>query len=520
MNAETEMSAEEMVKKTIKLFNEYVEEIKTSNEVESIKKPDLKAIKRMKKENKIINADKRIGSIPGINVGDEFNSRSEMVVVGLHGEWLKGIDYMSKSGYDNDLEITFPIAVSVVMSGRYEDDKDDLEEIEYTGQGGNKGVSGTGEDCDQVMRGGNMALKQNCEQDKPVRVIRKHDKVYRYDGLYNVTDVHEEKGASGFLVFKYKLNSQVHFIGTSRALQGSCHKVCDDISGGQEPIPVPAFNSIDNPPVPPTGYNYCNSVILAEGLTFPQSDNIGCSCSGGCFKRRECSCEKLNGGEFPYLKYKDGGRLAMPKSVVFECGPSCRCGPKCLNKTSQQGLRYNLEVFRTADKGWAVRSYDSIPMGAPVCEYTGILCRTSDLDSARGNDYHFSIDCLETMEGLDGREPRLGVVTLPEDCQVDASNEEKKDKYPEYTIDAGEYGGVARFINHSCAPNLFVQCVVTSQHELKRARIMLFASDDIPPYQELTYDYGYRIDSVVDEDGKVRAMPCHCGATKCRKRLF
>lgn len=38
--------------------------------------------------------------------------------------------------------------------------------------------------------------------------------------------------------------------------------------------------------------------------------------------------------------------------------------------------------------------------------------------------------------------------------------------------------------------------------------------------QELTYDYGYRLDSVVDADGKIKQLPCYCGEATCRKRLY
>ncbi|PNX80101.1 histone-lysine N-methyltransferase H3 lysine-9 specific SUVH4-like protein, partial [Trifolium pratense] len=37
---------------------------------------------------------------------------------------------------------------------------------------------------------------------------------------------------------------------------------------------------------------------------------------------------------------------------------------------------------------------------------------------------------------------------------------------------------------------------------------------------ELTYDYGYALDSVLDSDGKVKQMACYCGASGCRKRMF
>ncbi|KAL5711799.1 [histone H3]-lysine(4) N-trimethyltransferase [Ranunculus cassubicifolius] len=514
--------AEKMVRKTTRIYNRHCFQIAGE---EPGKRADFMAIEKMKQANQILNKEKRIGIIPGIKVGHEFYARAEMVVVGLHGHWLKGIDYISEAAYgkvEEYKDYKLPIAVSVVMSGRYKDDKDDLEEVVYTGQG---------QGCDQVLGNGNLALKNSKEQNVPVRVIRGHGKVYTYDGLYNVNDFWQEKGESGYLVYKYKLtrkegqapltSSQVHFISNSRTLQDSRgFKVCDDISGGQEKYSVPAFNTIDNPPVPPTGFTYCKSVILAEGLNFPESDDSGCNCSGACSDGRGCSCEKLNGGTFPYLDFKDGGRLAIAKDVLFECGPNCRCGPKCINRTSQQGLRYNLEVFRTADKGWAVRSSNFIPIGAPVCEYTGILYRTSDLEDAHENDYLFYMDCLETIKGLNGRHRRFGAIRLPKSSRVDASGEKKEDKEPEYCIDAGKHGGVARFINHSCDPNLFAQCVVTSRHELNRARVMLFASDNIPAFQELTYDYGYPLDSVTDQDGKVIVMPCHCGAIDCRKRLF
>lgn len=38
--------------------------------------------------------------------------------------------------------------------------------------------------------------------------------------------------------------------------------------------------------------------------------------------------------------------------------------------------------------------------------------------------------------------------------------------------------------------------------------------------QELTYDYGYPLDSVIGSDGRVIEKPCHCGAATCRKRLY
>lgn len=35
--------------------------------------------------------------VAGIDVGHQFYSRAEMVVVGFHSHWLNGIDYMGMS---------------------------------------------------------------------------------------------------------------------------------------------------------------------------------------------------------------------------------------------------------------------------------------------------------------------------------------------------------------------------------------------------------------------------------------
>ena len=37
-------------------------------------------------------------------------------------------------------------------------------------------------------------------------------------------------------------------------------------------------------------------------------------------------------------------RLIEARAVVFECGPNCGCGPGCVNRTSQRGIKHRLEV--------------------------------------------------------------------------------------------------------------------------------------------------------------------------------
>ncbi|KAM1014836.1 hypothetical protein ACFX14_044774 [Malus domestica] len=517
-------------------------------EAKASKRPDLKAVSKasqndsclitMMERKEILNATKRIGSIPGIDVGHQFYSRAEMVAVGFHSHWLNGIDYMGQNyGKGEYSNYTFPLAVAIVISGMYEDDLDNAEDVVYTGQGGHNLTGDKRQIRDQVLERGNLALKNCVDQCVPVRVVRGHDckssyvgKVYTYDGLYKVVQYWAEKGLSGFTVFKYRLRriegqpvlttNQVQFI-NGRVPQSVAEirgLVCEDISGGQEDVPIPATNLVDDPPVAPTGFTYCKSIQVAQNVKLP-TDATGCNCKGSCTDPKTCACTMLNGDDFPYVQ-RDGGRLIEAKDVVFECGPKCGCGLSCINRTSQRGLKYRFEVFRTPMKGWAVRSWDFIPSGAPVCEYIGVIRRTEDVDSALENYYIFDMDCLQTMKGLDGRERRSQAVSIPAVHSLERPDDQSSDSGPEFCIDAGSSGNIARFINHSCEPNLFVQSVLSSHHDLKLARVMLFAADNIPPLQELTYDYGYALDSVMGPDGKVKKMFCHCGATGCRKRLF
>lgn len=501
------------------------------------KRPDLKAITKMFEANATMYPEKRIGDLPGISVGHRFYSRAEMVAVGFHSHWLNGIDYMGQSYrkgvYHN---YTFPLAVAIVISGMYEDDLDNAEDVIYTGQGGHDLTGNKRQIRDQKLERGNLALKNCVEQCVPVRVVRGHEcassycgRVYTYDGLYKVVQYWAEKGLSGFTVFKYRLRRlEGQPILTTNQVQFSYGRVpqsvaeirglvCEDISGGQEDVPIPATNLVDDPPVAPSGYTYCKSLQIAKNVKLPANVS-GCNCQGTCVDPRTCACAKLNGSDFPYVQI-NGGRLIEARAVVFECGPSCGCGPGCVNRTSQRGIKHRLEVFRTPKKGWAVRSWDFIPSGAPVCEYIGALVRTEDTDHVCENNYIFDIDCLQTMRGLGGRERRLGDVSVSTINSFDG-DDQKSESVPEFCIDAGSTGNIARFINHSCEPNLFVQCVLSLHHDVKLARVMLFAADNIPPMQELTYDYGYALDSVSGPSGKIKQMPCYCGAADCRKRLF
>ncbi|XP_015923380.2 histone-lysine N-methyltransferase SETDB1-B isoform X1 [Parasteatoda tepidariorum] len=84
-----------------------------------------------------------------------------------------------------------------------------------------------------------------------------------------------------------------------------------------------------------------------------------------------------------------------------------------------------------------------------------------------------------------------------------------------YIMDAKSKGNIGRYLNHSCAPNVFVQNVFTDSHDLRFPAIAFFAMHYILAGTELTWDYNYEVGSVVD-----KVMYCYCDARNCRGRLL
>ncbi|KAG9131816.1 hypothetical protein Leryth_016543 [Lithospermum erythrorhizon] len=98
----------------------------------SIRQPNMKASKLLSNKEVRTNKTKKIGHVPGVEVGDIFFFRMELCLVGLHSQSMAGIDYIGVkvSGYED------PVAVSIVSSGAYEDDGNNGDMLIYTGQGG------------------------------------------------------------------------------------------------------------------------------------------------------------------------------------------------------------------------------------------------------------------------------------------------------------------------------------------------------------------------------------------------
>ncbi|XP_057506716.1 histone-lysine N-methyltransferase, H3 lysine-9 specific SUVH1-like [Actinidia eriantha] len=469
------------------------------------RRPDLRAGTILMNKGVRTNVTKRVGAVPGIEVGDIFFFRMELCLVGLHAPSMAGIDYMSlKISLDEE-----PVAVSIVSSGSYEDNVEDGDILIYSGQGGvlrrDKNVT------DQKLERGNLALEKSLHRGNEVRVIRgmkdeasQSGKVYVYDGLYKIQESWVEKGKSGCNVFKYKL---IRAAGQPEAFtlwksiqqwkQGTTSRVgviLPDLTSGAESLPVSLVNDVDHEKGP-AYFIYLPSLKYLKPADSRQP-SLSCTCRGGCQPGDlNCHCIQKNGGALPYTSL---GVLLSYKSLIYECGPSCLCPPNCRNRISQAGLKVRLEVFRTKNKGWGLRSWDPIRAGAFICEYAGEVIDKSTEKEFGSETEEYIFDATRTFEPLE---------IMPEN-----SDDSQKIPFP-LVISAKNGGNVARFMNHSCTPKVYWQPVLREESYL---HIAFFAISHIPPMQELTYDYG----TVRSGKAEPRRKKCRCESPKCRGYFY
>ncbi|KAG7209902.1 hypothetical protein KM043_011498 [Ampulex compressa] len=186
------------------------------------------------------------------------------------------------------------------------------------------------------------------------------------------------------------------------------------------------------------------------------------------YEAQACECKPESGC----------GDDCINRMVFSECSPQlCPCGEKCENqKIQKHEWAPGLQKFMTEDKGWGVRTQQSIKSGDFILEYVGEVVSEREFKSRMAtryaNDTHHY--CLHLDGGL--------------------------------VIDGHRMGGDGRFVNHSCEPNCEMQ--KWSVHGLPR--MALFASRDIKPGEELTYDYNFALFNPSE------GQQCRCGSNACR----
>ncbi|KAG9134969.1 hypothetical protein Leryth_001261 [Lithospermum erythrorhizon] len=468
------------------------------------RRPDLKAGNLLMSKGIRTNNTKKIGQVPGVEVGDIFFFRMELCVIGLHAPTMAGIDYMTvKASADED-----PVALSIVSSGGYEDDGDDGEVLIYSGQGGVQRRDGLM--FDQKLERGNLALEKSMHRGNEVRVIRglkdvnTTGKIYIYDGLYKIQDSWTETNTTGCNVFKYKLvrlPGQPETFTLWKSIQhwkdgvtSRIGLILPDLTSGAESLPVSLVNDVDAEKGPDY-FTYIPYPKYTKPYLLPKP-SLGCHCLGGCQPGdANCGCIQKNEGCLPYNSL---GVLMSYSSVVHECGQTCACPSTCRNRMTQVGLKVRLEVFRTKNRGWGLRSWDPIRGGGFVCEYAGEVIDASNVSEFLSqNEDGYIFDSTRIYEPLEGPQQN--------------PNQSSKAPFP-VIINAKREGNVARFMNHSCSPNVYWQPVLRESDNEAYLHVGFFAIKHIPPMQELTFDYGM----LPSERAEQRRKECLCGSVKCR----
>ncbi|XP_025162897.1 histone-lysine N-methyltransferase ash1 isoform X2 [Harpegnathos saltator] len=186
------------------------------------------------------------------------------------------------------------------------------------------------------------------------------------------------------------------------------------------------------------------------------------------YEAQACECKPESGC----------GDDCINRMVFSECSPQlCPCGEKCKNqKIQKHEWSPGLQRFMTKDKGLGVRTQLAIKSGNFILEYVGEVVSEREFKSRMATRY--ASDTHHYCLHLDG-----GLV-----------------------IDGHRMGGDGRFVNHSCEPNCEMQ--KWSVHGLPR--MALFASRDIKPGEELTYDYNFALFNPSE------GQQCRCGSSACR----
>ena len=166
--------------------------------------------------------------------------------------------------------------------------------------------------------------------------------------------------------------------------------VLEDVSGGQERLPIPLLNEVDpdvtralpvEEQVQAGGFEYAKQCVwrhpraIEQLATLPTAD-WGGRCidseatswlpatdeSGGQPIRREAS---ERGGS----AYNREGCLLFARDCIFECNSSCSCDDSCPNRVVGRGVWAPLQVVKTAGRGWGVRCRTKLAAGSFICEY-------------------------------------------------------------------------------------------------------------------------------------------------------
>ncbi|KAK3591876.1 hypothetical protein CHS0354_005079 [Potamilus streckersoni] len=238
---------------------------------------------------------------------------------------------------------------------------------------------------------------------------------------------------------------------------------CDikDLSYGKENMSISCVNGIDRQY--PEYVDYSNQRIPANGVKLNVDPDflVCCSCTDGCRDKNKCDCQQLTIESTavipPFKENPDAGyinmRLKEPLLTgIYECNSRCKCGPKCVNRVVQHGLRNRLQVYKTEKRGWGLRCLDDIPAGGFICIYAGQLLTDQGANEdgqQYGDEYLAELDYIEVVErhkegyesDVDDDDEMLG--KDEEEDEEESDEEDRGSSNSDCSFEGGRFDGVA-----------------------------------------------------------------------------
>jgi histone-lysine N-methyltransferase SUV39H len=284
-------------------------------------------------------------------------------------------------------------------------------------------------------------------------------------------------------------------------------------------VPITVVNHVDDA-VLPRNFRFINKMVLGKRVEAAEdSFRSGCSCGGdgaGCqYGQCQCLADLDDDGDEvkAYAYHSHGERAGKLRSrmlnsslPLYECHLGCSCSSSCPNRVVERGRTVPLEIFRTKQRGWGVRTTEDIKQGQFVDCYLGEIITAAEADRRRAESavaqrkdvYLFALDKFTNPESLDSRL-----------------------QGPPLEVDGEFMSGPTRFINHSCDPNLKIFARVGDHADKHIHDLALFALRDILKGEELTFDYIAGIASDDDDpEDPTNMTECLCGSANCRRYLW
>ncbi|KAI2620789.1 SET domain-containing protein [Xylaria nigripes] len=299
--------------------------------------------------------------------------------------------------------------------------------------------------------------------------------------------------------------------------------------------PITILNNEDNTMIQPN-FRFMESSVRADDIKPTRKEFLtGCECVDGedC-QYSNCTClqdvedgssddeigsdddykEKYQKKAYAYHSHGSrAGRLRSKfltsRNPIYECHESCACGPDCPNRVVERGRTVSLQIFRTKNRGWGVRSTVDIKKGQFVDKYMGEIITAQEANRRRAQSHIAQ---------------RKDVYLFALDKFSDPDSFDERLRGPPLEVDGEYISGPTRFINHSCDPNLRIFARVGDHADKHIHDLAFFAIRDIPRGNELTFDY---VDGIESSDmdaldpGKRKDMTqCLCGSKNCRGFLW